>query len=137
MYGDWYVYNDFELCQQFKEKYDYIVVIDDKQKEIQLEVSIKKLTIEKISDGKMGQKQVDVFSVHIGVKIPNGIMFRHINGGMIKHAFEHYDLLVLKQNRALRSACPQAESLGRQVQRPAHQGCGRGRRDDPRERPPP
>ena len=22
MYGDWYVYNDFELCQQFKEKYD-------------------------------------------------------------------------------------------------------------------
>ena len=98
-YGDWYMYNDWALCEQFKSAFDHVYVVVDGAR-VRLEVSIKKLTMDHTAEGKISKKMVDVLSVHVGVRIPNGPLFPHINGKVVKEAFEMLGFNVLKQNRS-------------------------------------
>lgn len=100
MYGDWFVYNDMELCTKFVEQYDSMVVRTEEGAIITLTVKAMPLSVNSIKEGKMNAKIVDSLSVHIGVKLPNGILFRYITGAMIKKFFEERGFRVLKQNRA-------------------------------------
>ena len=100
MYGDWYIYNDYSLCKQFEADYEWVHVYIGESTRIPLRVSIKKLTIDKVKDGKISSAQVDMMSLHIGIKVPNGPLFRHINTSMLVDYFKGGNFATLKQNRA-------------------------------------
>jgi hypothetical protein len=99
VYGDWYVYNDWDLCEQFAKACVALEVRVGDGHIVTLKVSCKKLTIDKIKEGQIGDKQIDIMSLHVGIRIPNGPLFRHIHPSMLIQYFENNQFRTLKQSR--------------------------------------
>jgi hypothetical protein len=98
-YGDWYVYNDYDLCEQFSTACVALEVQTGDGQTVHLKVTSQKLTVDKIKEGQIGAKQIDVMSLHIGVRVPNGPLFRYIQPQMLIEYFKSNQFRTLKQSR--------------------------------------
>jgi hypothetical protein len=99
-YGPWFVYNDLTLCELFKSHHDEIPIQDCEAPPIQLKVEVIDLTESSVKEGKMTSTMVKTLTVHAALRVPHGLLFRRINMKMLKEAWNKYDFVVLKANRA-------------------------------------
>lgn len=97
--GPWFLYNDLYLCQMFATVHECIVVKKGEAK-IPLKVEAIDLTKSELKNGKMSSEMVKTLTVHVALRVPNGVLFRRINMAMLKEAWNTYDFIVLKANRA-------------------------------------
>jgi hypothetical protein len=117
-YGDWFVYNDYDKCVEFVEEHPVLVVMwTDKDgcgpadtymqrhpAQIQLTTKAVKLSNVAMRDGNMSADAANMYTVHISVNIPNGILFGRVNISHIRQYLSTMGFQVFKANRVERSS---------------------------------
>ena len=96
-YGDWFIYNDLELCEKFIGKFSTIN-IQTHDGIIKLQTKAVDLSKQSVSN-KLSDGLMRILTAHVIINVPNGSIFRLLNIDMLRKAFAKFDLLTLKSSR--------------------------------------
>ena len=102
-YGDWFIYNDYDKCVEFVEEHPVLVHVwkdgNAPETQIQLTTRAVKLSDTLSRDGQLSAAAANMYTIHVSVNVPNGVLFNRVDISHIRAAFQACGFQVFKANR--------------------------------------
>ena len=102
-YGDWFIYNDYDKCVEFVEEHPVLVHVwkdgNAPETQIQLTTRAVKLSDTLSRDGQLSAAAANMYTIHVSVIVPNGVLFNRVDISHIRAAFQACGFQVFKANR--------------------------------------
>ena len=118
-YGDWFVYNDWKLCEKFVDEHPVLQmeVMPDPQypdRTFQVQISTKAVKLSgDLKEGQISSTALANFTVHVVVHVGQGLIFKRIKLSHLQEAFSRNDFMTYKANQAgVRVAGERVKSKG-------------------------